>query len=88
VPDRERDELTRKRKSPQARVRPRTGGSRWIGKADGAGKLPEVWRGVLIVLSVGGAICCIWLWCSGHGHLALRVLAGDVILATALLLVV
>jgi hypothetical protein len=54
---------------------------------EGTGPPPEVGRAVLIILSVGGVVVCLYLWVNGHGYLALRVLAGDVILATVLLLV-
>jgi hypothetical protein len=90
VPERDHDKLARKRELPQARVRvwPRIGGRRWVGGTVRKGAPPQIVRAVLIVLSLGGVSVCLWLWSSGHAYLALRVLAGDVILATVLLLVV
>ncbi len=43
-------------------------------------------RGLLLVLSAAGVCVAAGLWFSGHGHLALRVLALDVVLAMAILL--
>jgi hypothetical protein len=43
---------------------------------------------LLIGLSAGGVVLCLMLWGAGHAHLALRVLAGAVVLVTGLLLVV
>ncbi len=43
---------------------------------------------LLLGLSAGGMLICLLLWAMGHATLALRVLAGAVVLVTGLLLVV
>lgn len=89
MPDRDQDGQTRKPKPPEGkpRARARIGARVWERGTGAAGPKPRIMRALLIGLSAGGVAISLSLWAAGHGHLALRVLAGDVILATALLLI-
>jgi hypothetical protein len=89
VTDRDQDELTRERTPPpiKARETARMPGRSWVRGTEGRGPSPRIGRAILVFLSTGGVAVSLSLWLAGHGHLALRVLAGDVILATGFLLI-
>ncbi len=89
MPDRKQHERAGKQQPPRSRTRgpARIAGRRWDHDTAGTGAADRIARAALICLTVGGVAICLYLWAAGHGHLALRCLAGDVILATILLLV-
>jgi len=93
VPDREQDDRSLERKLPGSKVlsaEPITRG-RPVDARDHAWRGPDararLGRLILLGVSAGGVLACLALWVAGHGHLGLRVLAGDVVLAGLLLLV-
>jgi hypothetical protein len=83
--DRDQDEAARRRKP--GRKPSRIAAWRLDRRAAERRRLHLV-RLVLLGLSAGGVLLCIVLWAAGDGALALRVLAGLVVLVTGILLVV
>jgi len=84
VPDPDQDDVARRRKRGGKIAR--AAAWREDGRAAERRRLLTL-RLVLLGLSAGGVLLCLVLWAAGHGTLGLRVLAGVVVLATSILLV-
>jgi len=84
VPDPDHDDVARRRKPGRKPSRI----AAWRQDGQIAERRLHLLRLVLLGLSAFGVLLCLLLWSAGHGYLGLRVLAGVVVLATCILLVV
>jgi len=84
VPDRDQDDTARRRKPGG---KPSRFAAWRLGGLAAERRRLRLLRLAMLGLSAGGVVFCLLLWAAGHGTLALRVLAGVVVLVTGILLV-